>query len=152
MRSIRTFGAALALVAVAMLAACAHAPTTPATPEQILAVDREVAAAHVARDVAALDRLLADDLRIVRPNGVVVDKPGNLDEIRTGRRTFDTLEAPEAEARVRGDVAIVTGRARSTGSYQGKPVSGEFRFTRVYERRDGRWQLTLWQATPIPKS
>jgi uncharacterized RmlC-like cupin family protein len=35
----------------------------------------------------------------------------------------------------------VTGRARIRGRSEGQDVSGEYRYTRVYVKRDGRWQI-----------
>lgn len=63
---------------------------------------------------------------------------------------------PAAEDSVRaltvrtyGDVAILQGIADNTGAMGGVPFSGRIRYTRVFVRRDGRWQAVTMQHTPM---
>jgi hypothetical protein len=51
---------------------------------------------------------------------------------------------------VYGDVAILTGVADNTGTARGIPFSGKVRYTRVFVRRNNRWQAVLMQETSIP--
>jgi ketosteroid isomerase-like protein len=46
-------------------------------------------------------------------------------------------------------VAVYTARGHNKGWFDGKPFDREVRFTRVYARRDGRWQCVAAQYTPI---
>lgn len=43
--------------------------------------------------------------------------------------------------RVGPDVALVSLRARMTGSYAGTAFAGLARYTRVWAREDGRWRI-----------
>ena len=51
--------------------------------------------------------------------------------------------------RVYGNVGILTGIADNTGEFRGVPFSGRIRYTRVFVRREGRWQAVLMQHTPM---
>ena len=55
----------------------------------------------------------------------------------------------DVRVRVYGDAAVATGRIRSEGTFRGQPRGGRTRFTRVFVRRGGRWQLVANQLTPI---
>jgi ketosteroid isomerase-like protein len=47
-----------------------------------------------------------------------------------------------------GDTAIVTGVENLKGVAGGVPGEMALRFTNVFVRRDGRWQLVLHHSTP----
>ena len=49
--------------------------------------------------------------------------------------------------RIYGDVAVLRGIADNTGSMRGFPFSGKIRYTRVFVKRDGRWQAVAMQQT-----
>jgi uncharacterized protein DUF4440 len=49
-----------------------------------------------------------------------------------------------------GDVAILRGIADNTGSFRGMPFAGKIRYTRIFVRRDHRWQAVAMQHTPMP--
>jgi len=49
--------------------------------------------------------------------------------------------------RIYGDVAVLDGIADNTGTYRGFPFSGKVRYTRIFVRRDGRWQAVAMQQT-----
>jgi hypothetical protein len=46
-------------------------------------------------------------------------------------------------------VAVVTSRAEVKGMSDGVPLSGTFRYTRVYQRSpSGAWKITSFEVTP----
>jgi hypothetical protein len=49
--------------------------------------------------------------------------------------------------RVYGNVVIVNALTVNKGHRQERDVSGDFSYTRVYVKRDGRWQAVLSQYT-----
>jgi len=49
--------------------------------------------------------------------------------------------------RLYGDTAVVTARADVKGRQLGEDFSGPYRYTRVWVRRNGRWQTVSYQAT-----
>jgi ketosteroid isomerase-like protein len=75
---------------------------------------------------------------------------------RTGTRA-DTTATQRAglsdfNARITGDTAVVTGINHYVGREpDGKPMDRRVRFTDVFVKRDGRWQVSAAQATPIPQ-
>ena len=51
--------------------------------------------------------------------------------------------------RAYGDVAVLRAIADNTGTFHGFPFSGRIWYTRVFVRRDGRWQAVAMQQTPL---
>ncbi|UUZ50809.1 nuclear transport factor 2 family protein [Massilia sp. B-10] len=62
---------------------------------------------------------------------------------------IDPYRVEDFDVRVYGDVALLTGRTRMTGSYDGKQFKSHYRYTDVYVRRDGQWKVASVQITPV---
>jgi len=74
-----------------------------------------------------------------------------LEDRKTGSVDFDSLVADEIKVRVYGDTAIVTYRSTAKGKDQDGAIDEQRRWTRVFVRKDGRWQLVHSQGTTIKK-
>ena len=46
-----------------------------------------------------------------------------------------------------GDTVVLTGRAEISIDRAGEPISFAVRFTDVYAKRAGGWQMVAWQST-----
>jgi hypothetical protein len=97
-------------------------------------------------DLAAFDRIWADDFFSINHDGSTVDKQQTLAFLRTGKFLAEKITSDEFRLRRYGDSAVITGR--STYFVGGQKV-GDVRHTQVWIKRNGRWQLVGWQGTPI---
>ena len=50
-----------------------------------------------------------------------------------------------------GDTVVVTGRTRIKGTDKGRSLTGDQRFTQVYAKKGGRWQIVAFHLSSIPK-
>ena len=103
--------------------------------------------AHVRGDAAALDRIFAEDLVVVVPGMRVMTKADSLGMFTSGGMKFERYETSETKVRAYTDTAIVTGRLRRTRVIAGATADDDWRFTKVYVRRDGRWQVVSFHAS-----
>jgi len=108
----------------------------------------EWAAAEQRGDDAFLEEALADDFVGVEPAGFMLTKEQWLGRF-AGGLSYESFSLEEVETRLYGQAAVVTGRQKQAGSFQGNDVEGEFRATLVLVERDGRWLLAGWHASPI---
>jgi acetamidase/formamidase/ketosteroid isomerase-like protein len=125
------------------------APNAGPTPEQeIRALEKRWNESRVRADVASLDTLLGTEWTVTHGDGTIDTKAQYLADLRSGaRKFFGDVKQDEFTVRVDGDTAIVAGISDSKVEYKGKPGGGPLRFTRVYMKRDGRWQMVVSQAT-----
>jgi len=107
--------------------------------------------AHVHGDAEALDRLWADDLVVSVPNMPMMTKQGSLGIWRSGRMKFQRYETSDIRVRVYDNSAVVTGRLQRARSANGKDYEDDWHFTKVYIRREGRWQVVAWHASESPR-
>jgi ketosteroid isomerase-like protein len=73
-------------------------------------------------------------------------------ETRGDKSTYEVVETSEMAARVEGNAAIVTGVFHTKGRDEaGKPFDRRSRYTDVWIKRDGRWQVWASQGTLMPQ-
>jgi ketosteroid isomerase-like protein len=119
------------------------------TIQQIEALGHQFAEAQVGGDPAALDRLLADEFKLVGPLGFVLDKQQWLAQYRSGALVTHSVDWDEVDVRDFGAVAIAIGRHAQRAQYAGHPADGTFRVTQIALERDGEWVLVGLHFSPI---
>lgn len=113
---------------------------------EVLNVEREYVRAHLERDVAALDRLLADDFSSFRGR---VRKEHRLAMLANPYFRIVSLSTRDVEVSVSGDEARVSGMATLKGSLSGRDFeTPNYKFTRRLAKRNGRWQITHMRFRP----
>jgi ketosteroid isomerase-like protein len=127
----------------------AQGPATPAPEDTIRALESRRAEALLKADVQALSNLVADDFVEISRLGQLRTKADNVRDIASGDLKLSAVRYEDLTVRVYGDVAVLTGIADNVGTARGIPFSGKVRYTRVFVRRDGRWQAVLMQQTSM---
>jgi len=100
-------------------------------------------------DVAALDRILAEDVTIFWGDGTEDNKPSTLELFRSRRLRYDQLEYFNTRVRLFGQTAVLTGEASVKAARDGQTISYLVRSTRVYVNQNGRWELVANQTTRV---
>lgn len=120
------------------------------TEQLILRLENEGREATLKNDLAATERLLADNWINVNPDGSVTTKARLLELLKAGSFTILSIENDEVMVRVFGDAAVVTGRSTTKRAGEsGENLTRQVRFTRVYARNKERWQVVSAHNTLI---
>ena len=106
--------------------------------------------AMLTNNVAAMERLLADDYLGISANGILETKADILATRRSGAVKLTQMELSDVKIRVYGDTAVVTSKVDVSGTSNGRDVSGHYRYTRVYNYRNGQWQIISFEASRMP--
>ena len=102
--------------------------------------------AHRDGDFATLDRLWDDKIVVVVPKMKLINKSDGLAMFRSNRMRFLRYETSDVSTHLCGDAAVVTGRLLRTRKMNDHELQNDWRFTKVYLRRDGQSRVILWQA------
>lgn len=138
-------GIASALIVVALMA------QTDATTAALVDIEQQLTKLILAGDRDGYGAFLADDWSVINTDGNILTKEQVLREMFvTGQRQIDAIAVDDVKVRPLGDVAIVTGRTIASGKLRGATVTATLRFTDVFARRDGRWQIVASQGTRVP--
>src|SRR5215204_3367174 len=109
--------------------------------QAIRQVDHERIQAQIEADAVALDRIYAEDFIGIGPSGTVRTKAQVIADFTSGSLRFQSITTDDVRWRVYGDTAVETGRSTMIGQDRGKAVPRDNRFTRVWVKRQHRWQL-----------
>jgi ketosteroid isomerase-like protein len=135
--------------AVVATEAQANAPARAAERE-IRRLLEELAQAHLRSDGAALDRIRADDYVFTTADGRLLNKTQAA--VGPGDFVLSAYAHDNIRVRVYGNAAVATGRLTTEGTFRGRPQSGQFRWTRVFVKRQGRWHLVANQVTRVAQA
>jgi hypothetical protein len=136
---------------------CAAARPTPdvgaAAPDVAAVHAAELArfTAMISRDFGALDTLLAEELAYTHTSGVRDTKTTLLEALRSGRLAYDSIVPAAVQVRLYREMAVGTGDAQVQARAGGAVRRLHIRFTEVYVRRTGRWELVAWESTLVPE-
>ena len=140
-------------ITILLLAACGSTFADRASDERELTqLVKDLNAALVKGDMGFLERALDQDYVHYRPHGDVENRAQYLEDRKTGRVQFESLVADDIKTRLFGDTAVVTYRSKAKGKDQYGAIDEQRRWTRIFVRRNGRWQLVHSQGTTIQKS
>jgi ketosteroid isomerase-like protein len=115
--------------------------------KEIEALEMQWRQAVIANDVGQMDHLLADDYIGISANGTVETKAQALALRKAGTVKISQLDLTDLKVRVYGDTAVVTSQADLQGTNGQSNISGNYRYTRVYNRRLGQWKIVSFEAS-----
>jgi ketosteroid isomerase-like protein len=117
----------------------------------IIALDAKRMQAMARQDIATLKDVLADDLIYTHSSARMDTKQSLIANMQSGATVYNSVEPSEVQAQDLGDAVVLTGIARIRVTSNGKPSAFGVRFTDVYAKRGGAWQMVTWQSTRLPE-
>jgi ketosteroid isomerase-like protein len=103
------------------------------------------------RDIAALEKIWAEDYVFVNASGDVLTKTQRLANVKSGETTLESIKEEENLAvRVCQNSAVATSRVTIKGQYSGQPTSSQYRSTHVWVKGTAGCQLVSNQLTALP--
>jgi len=128
----------------------AQGAVTGSTPEDsVRAVEMARGQALIRADTIALSRMVAGEFSEISRLGTRRTRADNMRDIASGELKLTAVRYDSLLVRIYGDVAVLQGIADNTGAFRGFPFSGKIRYTRIFVRRDGRWQAVAMQQTSM---
>ncbi|MFZ2998824.1 MAG: nuclear transport factor 2 family protein [Undibacterium umbellatum] len=107
--------------------------------------------AIVRKDQAAIEANMAEDFRQIDASGDIETKTSFVNGLMSAKLEIDPYKVEDFEVRLYGNVALVSGRTRMKGRYDGKPFTSHYRYIDIYVQRDGKWQIVSVQISKIPQ-
>jgi ketosteroid isomerase-like protein len=129
----------------------AATPSSSQATSELLGVERELRDACVQRDIAAMDRILADDYTFMWHGNRVMNKSEKLAQFEDPSISLIAIRADSLSVSDIGDKTVVTGTvviksAREDFVFSSPP----YRFSHAYEKRGGEWRLVATRVSFDP--
>jgi ketosteroid isomerase-like protein len=115
--------------------------------EEVRALEKQRVDALLRTDWQTLDKIWADDFMQITHLGEYRNKRHRAIAFKSCAVKYDVITNDYDGFRIYGDVALVTGIGTRKGQEGNRKISGQFRFTRVWVKKEGRWQLVHMQST-----
>jgi hypothetical protein len=91
--------------------------------------------------------LCADDLLVSVPEMPVMSKADILGVFGSGRARITRYQISGLHVKVHRETAVAIGRLQRTRDFNGRVLDDDWRFTKTYARRDGRWRVVAYHAS-----
>ena len=132
-----------------LLIAILASPTTRATdlPADLAKAVKDYDQAQIEGNRAALVRLLADDYTLVNSAGKTETKAQFVAESTAPDFKLEPFVVKEAVEKVWSDGAVMGGVAHLKGVDGGKPFEVDLRFSDIWAKRNGKWQVIYTHAS-----
>jgi ketosteroid isomerase-like protein len=98
----------------------------------------------------AMDALLAEDYMAITASGTLESREDALEDLRSGKLHFTTIDVSDRKVRFYGSTAVVTSQANIQATTPDGPISGNYWYTRVYARNaQGQWKVVSFEASRV---
>jgi hypothetical protein len=138
------------LLATALVTAETEMPRYPDLPPDLAAAAVLFDKGQVTGDGAALRKVVADDYLLVNSRGEHENKADFIRDYTAPGFTFAPFKIEQQVIRVWANGAVLSGVADAHGMSDGKPYAVRLRFTDIWGKRHGKWQLIFTDASRAP--
>ena len=118
--------------------------------DKVIELDRQRMNAMAQKDIAALNKLIADDLVYTHSSARLDTKESLIGAMEAGRTVYTAVVPSDVKAQDLGDTVVLTGNARISVNSGGNAMNFGVRFTDVWVNKSGQWQMVAWQSTRTP--
>jgi ketosteroid isomerase-like protein len=122
---------------------------TESVEQELIKLEKGWLDAMLKKDIAFLDRIIADDFTDTDPEGNVSTKAQGLAKFKSGEYVLISGVIDDIKVRVYGDTAVVTGRSTQKAQYKGKESTGQYQWTDTWVKLAGRWQCVAVHMSEI---
>lgn len=119
------------------------------TEQAILSIEKEMLDALLKGDASASERYLADTYVFTGPDGETSNKAQSVTDLKSGDLKFQAASLDDPKVNIYGDTAIVTFGSTDKGTYKGKDLSGKTRWTEVFVKHNGKWQIVASHGSRV---
>lgn len=117
---------------------------------EILGLEDKRFAAMIARDFAALERMVHDELLYTHSSGVTDTKASWIESMKSGKVKYKSVSCSGRQVKFFGDVALTRGRAAIEVDIDGQARSLRLLFLNAWTRTPQGWKFAAWQSCPQP--
>lgn len=152
----RFLSAILILLTVFIVAAVAQTKAGQADKKskveaELMQLERDIGDANIKRDKAFFERIEAEEFIFTDSSGGLTNKAQDVASLDSPPGAFKLVSyvPDEMTVHVYGDTAVVTGRVTTEGRNADRAVTSRSRFTDVFVKRQGRWQIVAGHSSRI---
>jgi len=121
------------------------------TEQTLMKMEQEMADGFVKNDMSAWDKYSAANSVFTDPGGMMMNKAESMAMFKSGDLKIESTKISDMKVQMYGNTAIVTYKTDDKLTWKGKDMSGEYRWTDVFSKMNGKWKLVAGQGTRVMK-
>lgn len=125
------------------------ADKNPAAEKEVLAAAKELARAQMAKDRAALEKLLGEEIVYSHSTGMRETKAEHIAATMRPTSKYESIDLTEPKAMIFGTTAVLIVKARFVSVNDGKKQETPLSMMQTWVKRGGGWQLVARWTTRL---
>ena len=143
----------LLLLAVLMAPGVTRGQTSTSSrvEAELMQLERDIGQANIRRDRAFFERVEAEEFIFTDSAGGITTKAEDVASLDKPPGDFRLVsyDLDDMKVSVYGNTAVVTGRTTTVSRGKDREITNRSRFTDVFVKRSGRWQIVAGHASRI---
>lgn len=120
--------------------------------EQFQTIEDNFNKAVVSNDIEEIKKCISDDWVLVDAQGGILPRERFLYVVENGLLSHSTMTKELLRVKVYDNIALITGRGKNTGTWQGQPIQADEWVTDIYKKENERWICVMTHLTPVNES
>ncbi len=118
---------------------------------ELMQLERDIGQANIKRDKQFFERIEAEEFIFTDSGGGITTKAQDIAGLDEPAVEFKLISyvADEMKIMLYGSTAVVTGRTVTVSRGKDREITNKSRFTDVFVKRSGRWQLAAGHSSRI---
>jgi Domain of unknown function (DUF4440) len=112
-------------------------------------IEDEFNKAVVSNNIIEIKKCVSADWVLVDAQGGIIPKERFLHVVEQGMLKHTSMSKEILRVKVYENMAIVTGRGKNTGFFNGQPIKADEWVTDVYKKENEKWVCVLTHLTPV---
>ena len=105
--------------------------------------------AVISNNLTEISKFISTDWVLVDAQGGIIPKERFYYVVEQGLLKHTTMTKEILRVKVYDNIALVTGRGKNTGTWQGEPMQADEWITDVYRKESDKWICVLTHLTPV---
>ena len=105
--------------------------------------------AVISNNLTEISKFISTDWVLVDAQGGIIPKERFYYAVEQGLLKHTTMTKEILRVKVYDNIALVTGRGKNTGTWQGEPMQADEWITDVYRKENDKWICVLTHLTPV---
>lgn len=115
------------------------------------AVENNFNQAIISNDVERISKCISNDWVLIDAQGGIISRESFIHVVEKGMLSHNTMTKEILRVKLYDNMAVVTGRGKNTGMFQGNPIEADEWITDLYRKENGKWICVLTHLTPVLK-
>lgn len=140
----------IAIMLTMMFGSFADGQKKMSVEQTIMNMEQEMTDAFLKGDMSVFDKYTTDNTIFTDPVGMMMNKAQLTTQFKSGDLKLESSKIDGMKVQMfGGNTAVATYMTTDKGMYKGRDISGQYRWTDVFVKMNGKWKMVASQGTPI---